>query len=334
MCVYYFKYITLNINKMGCSNSTNKGGGITKVFCDTTKETPLGSFYEFSDGKIILGTVSGAIMAYTFENGKLNLCFTKAKAHEANVVSFTEIPNQILVSVSTDATTKLWELQDENLHLIHTITDHSKIISKVITLHTFNQFLSCSIDSTLRLYSAEHPFKPVKTLWEENSLISVIQLSNENKDKIVCTGAKFENGNKPFISIWNVSTYEKEHMFQGNDKFMPIFLLELPNGNVAISTKTSVVVADPQTFQMIAEINEPKTENEMPTGICLFDSSYIVYICNGRVVKVSLGNYQIKATGKKIFDNKSTIFSIRNGNFLIVNKGQGIVVMNYIEEDN
>jgi WD40 repeat protein len=323
---------------MGCSNAKGgskygSAGKNIKVFCSTGNETPLGSFYEFSDEKIILGTISGAIMVYTFDNTKFHLCFIKEKAHESNVVSFTEIPNHILISVSTDTTAKLWEVKDNDLHLLHTITDHTKIISKVITLKTFNHFLSCSIDSTMRVYSTSQPYEAVKTLYEENSLMTVIQLSKDNKDKIVCTGAKFENGDKPFISIWNVSTYEKEHMFQGNEQFMPIFLLELPNGNVAISTKTSVVVVNPKTYQMVCEINDPKTENEMPTGICLFEGDYIVYICNGRVVKVGLGSYQIKAISMKSFDKASTIYSIRKGEFFIVNKGKGMMVMNYIEED-
>lgn len=84
-----------------------------------------------------------SVCSLDYETKQWKQDIKKANAHSNDINSLCELNNNRLVSCSQDKSIKIWNITQNDLNLLSTLTTHTNNVYKVIPL-TNNRFCSCS----------------------------------------------------------------------------------------------------------------------------------------------------------------------------------------------
>ena len=257
-----------------------------------------------------------SIVSIDYGNKKWIQDIKKEKSHSDYVRCLCEIKQNILASCSQDTTVKIWEISKNDLQLLSTLSNHSKEVIKVITL-THNRFASCSRDNSVRIWSNESPYNEITTLSHEGEVSNLIQL--KQKELLITS-----DHSNPSLDFWDLRTYKKINTIKGEyTDFYSQGMIELPNGLVAVSSKSSgnpIVIVDPNNYNIIKTIKD-QTYITSCSSICVLDTNSFVYSINGKFIQISLkDNYQIlfQTDNEKKLHGRTGLISVQNGKYLLI----------------
>ena len=158
----------------------------------------VNSFCLLRDGRLVSGSEVRVVIynEYTYESDIII-------KDDTDVYSVCALKNGNLASSSNYyKVINIYEITEDNYHLIHTIKGHSGWINKIIELKD-SKLASCSDDATVRIW--DNNYQCIQILKGHNSVVkSIIEIS-----KYLISASNNS------VIIWNKSTYESIKEFQG-----------------------------------------------------------------------------------------------------------------------
>ena len=286
------------------------------------------SLVELSDKRLATGSFKSIVIcSYNTKAKNWKKDITEPNAHESDVNYLCEFNPETLVSCSSDKTIKIWNITLENLTLVTTLTSHNSDITKVITLSN-QRFASSSYDHSVIIWKNNPSnYEEIISLKEEGKVYSILQL--KHKEILVTSSVHFLN---PSIAFWSLNSYKRKFQLKGHYASEPNHMVELPDGNIAVSSDQDgypIIIIDSNKCIVIEEIlwDGIITLTSMP---CVLDDFSIVYVKGKTVLQISSKTYDLitKIEGKEELDGYYGIISIEKGDFLIVPNGsKGISVI-------
>ena len=307
-------HIQMNINNV---HST---GGIGVVLC----------MILLSDKRIALGGVHGklSICSVDISSRKWNIDIFKDKAHKKDVKSLCQLSPSRIVSCSDDCLIKIWALTRSSLKLLKTLTYHTSYVNHLLSLHNNDRFVSCSSDSTSIIIDSS-TYKAVSILKDKGKVYAALQL--KQRDVLVTSVYP------PLLSFWNSRTHQHVTAFCGYYASFASHIIELPNGNVALSSDTNgcpIVVIDTERFIVVKEIVFDWAGTSISSIAVLNENSFI-YVYQGRVVQVSSWDYCVLFSSQ-VEGGLSGLFGVLcvgNGKYgVVMNNSDGVVVIKVVYE--
>jgi hypothetical protein len=141
----------------------------------------------------------------------------------------------------------------------------------------------------------------------------------------------------PLLSFWDLSTFQYVTAFYGYYASFASHIVELPNGNVALSSDTNacpIVVVDTERFVIVKEIVFDWGDVSISSLAVLNEDSF-VYVYQGRVVQVSCLDYCVMVS-KEVEGGLSGLFGVvcvGNGKYgVVMNNSDGVVVVKMVYE--
>ena len=246
---------------------------------------------QLNDLRIATGNkdISISIFVINHSTNKWHQCIQQQDCHEGSIISLCEVIHSSihkLISCSADFSFKIWNIMPNELLLIKTIISHTHWVNKVISM-TNGRIASCSIDHTIKIWESFDPFQLLLTLKESNEIVSILQLKGKEELVISCR-------NK-YISFWNINKYVKEHIVNGYYVSMPNHMIELQNGNIAVSSFTDnnpIIIIDTNIYEVIKKI-ELEEYITAPSSLCVLDENSFIYVYEENLLQISIHDYQI-----------------------------------------
>ena len=284
---------------------------------------------QLNDLRIATGNkdISISIFVINHSTNKWHQCIQQQDCHEGSIISLCEVIHSSihkLISCSSDFSFKIWNIMPNELLLIKTIISHTHWVNKVISL-TNGRIASCSIDHTIKIWESFDPFQLLLTLKESNEIVSILQLKGKEELVISCR-------NK-YISFWNINKYVKEHIVNGYYVSMPNHMIELQNGNIALSNSTNypnkIIIIDPFHYTIITEIIDTTYING--TGsLSVFANESFIYTCLGRICQIAFinNNYQL------VFKQKAKFQELFGSNGVIVTYNDKYIITSTLNGNN
>ena len=271
------------------------------------------------------GDGSICICSFDIKKKEWNRDIFEENIHYGYVSSLCQVKNNELISSSVDSTIKIWKINNKtkNLRLITVLRNHKGFIFHVTSL-TKNRVASCSSDSSVKIWDNNNN-EIITTLHEGKGWIrSILQLKNR---EILIT-----SNNNPSISFWNLISYERESIFNGYYAFRFSHIIELSNGNIALSSKTEqypIVIINTITYT-IENIIYAK-ENE--SSLCNINNKSFIYIYFEKLIQL-FNDKQLaifKWITKKELDGYRGIISMNEDNlFIVQNNCDGFSIIKII----
>ena len=276
------------------------------------------SLITIKDKRIVTGGGDGSIsicsIQLLFKKWKIDV--HKEHAHNGTINSLCELnTNNRIMSGGFDKTVKIWTYTNNELNLIYILKEHNDVVWKVITL-TNNRFASCSNGGTIRIYKDNKSYEEIIELYHSKYLCSIIQLNK--KESLIA-------GSFSSFSVWNLMTYSKATHYVGFGPNLPNGIIELSNGHIAISDRSSIIIIDSDTYIVIKEI---KLHNTSYSSICMLDEYSFIYVYAGFFYQIYIKNFSILS--KLLIcgiDGLSGIISIDKNCFAIQNTFSGISIV-------
>ena len=298
--------------------------------------TFLSALLELTDGKIVTGSEDGKIAVlvidYVSDNIKI---LTTVKAHEGLVKSLCEINNKdfkiTLASCSYDEIIKIWSCTGKQLELIQKISGHESNIKQLIRLSN-QEFASCSSDCTIKIWSNSHPYKEIKTLRHDDWVYTMIKLRER---KLILSSC----GDKT-INFWNLNTFKKEAIIKECLAFFPSEMIEISNGNVAVSSKTNeypILILDTRNYIIIKKIIFPEFTSSNST-LLFYDDHSFLYVFNGKIIQIAYNDYEIiyHTQKNKILYKCKELICVQGGKYFVMCndyiKGVSVIRVDYFIE--
>ena len=246
------------------------------------------------------------------------------KAHSDSIISLCEIQANTIVSASFDCSVKLWHFAENNLNLIKILTTFNEYCRKVISL-TNNRFAVSCEDGLIQIWNSSQPYSLTNKIKENCGVNSMLQLSSNENLITSCPG-------NCTISFWNITLNTKVYLMKKVCAFYPNGMIELSNGNVAISHYDApypIKIVDPMRYAVVKEIIN---ENYFPScsSMCVWDEFSFIYVCNERFYQISTNDYEIIFKMRKIngLDGINGVITIKNGKYLaVINKNKGVTII-------
>ena len=279
------------------------------------------SLTELSDKRLATGSFKSIVICTYNISGK------KWNKDIIDVNYLCEFNSETLASCSSDKTIKIWKITQEKLTLITTLTSHNSDVSKVILLSNF-RFASSSLDHSVIIWKHNFTnFDEITTLKEEGKVYSILQL--KYKEILVSSSVDFLN---PSISFWSLNSYKRKFHLKGYHASEPSHMVELPDGNIAVSSDQEgypIVIIDTNKFVVIEEILWEGTITLTSTP-CVLDDFSIIYAKGKTVLQISSKTYDLitRIEGKEGLDGYYGLINVEKGDFLIIPNGlKGISII-------
>ena len=285
------------------------------------------------DKRIATGSLDNSIsiISFNFDNLVWKIEIYKENAHEQWIYSLCELNNNKLASSSEPQDSiKLWLITPIDLVLIKTLKGHEDTVSCIIPLYN-NRFASCSGDSTVKIWENEEPFQEITSLKHTDSVWSIFQLKQK---QILISSVYSGDYSTRVLCFWDVVVYQQEHLIKGDCAIYPTHMIELQNGDIAISSNTGgalIVIINTNKYCVVSKI---KLDGYIihPSSLCLWENDSFIYVYKGIIVQISSIDYSIISK----FKNNDEIYGyngiadIEKGKLLgFVNESFGISILNF-----
>jgi WD40 repeat protein len=187
---------------------------------------------ELSSTTLITGSDKGIISALRldYKTRKFSIFCQKKKAHDDTITSFGVLNKTNILSSSCDTTIKQWELDSQQLTLIHVYKGHTDYVRKILILDT-NIFASCSRDGNIYIWNSNKG-RTVANLQEQGDICSIIQLQHS---KLIVSSCLTQRS----ISFWNIGLQQQMYRMKNIYTFSPNGMIQLENQNIAIASYNS-----------------------------------------------------------------------------------------------
>ena len=266
------------------------------------KDGGVRSFVETEDKRIASGGYDGniSISSYDVNEKKWNRDIYKKKAHKDSVSSLCTSNNNRLLSSSWDHLIKIWSLSKRSLTLITKIKEHTDYVHNIIPLSE-GRFASCSRDRTIRIWKDDKKFQCLSKL-DEQYVSSILQLKSKEVLVSLSTWS---------ITFWDIKNYTKLHTLKGNDITGANRMVELSNGNIAISYSVKpnpIIIIDSSSYQIITVI-QLKKYITFDSCLCALNQS-LIYAYRGTFLQISCEDYSV------LFYSNNVSFKPLGGRFI------------------
>ena len=235
-----------------------------------------------------------------------------------------------LLSAGRDALIKLWATSEKDITLIKDLPIHDASVFKIILLSN-NCFASCSADSTVKIWKNDDTYECVSTLVHAGGSITSILQSKVTKELISSSFIPDESdpeSDNPCISFWNLNNSELQYVMVGYGVGLPSHMIELPNGDVALSMDmkpSRIVIIDCSKYQVKKQIQSEDIISF--SSLCVLDQHSFIYAFQPNILQISINDYSIltKAEGGHFF-GLSGIIPIQGGKYFVIDTfgGAGI----------
>ena len=252
------------------------------------------SIISLENNEIITGTSEGSIQLFSLNIRTKTFALQKQKygAHEGDIWSFCELKNpniNNIISCSFDKTIKIWIISKNIFHLLKILTIHKHPIYKLIILPE-SRIASTSWDRTIKIFDSFDTYQTLVIIVNNECVWSMISL--KNKDILVTS---HDGVNKEgYISFWCLKKFQIIKSIKGSFARMPTHMIELPDGNIAISSYTEVKpISIIDTDRLIVQKHIISNYLNWNSSLCCFDKSSFVYLYNGKLLQISTKEYKI-----------------------------------------
>ena len=283
------------------------------------------SLIETEDKRIASGSADGniSISSYNVNEKKWKIDVHKENAHNDSVRSLCNLTENRLLSGSNDLSIKVWDLSDTDITLTKEIKEHTHWVCMVIPL-TKERFASCSCDKTVKIWDHNKTYKCLSTLIYDDEVRSILQL--KGKEVLVSCGWISSTG----LSFWNLNTYTKQHIIKGYDVYLPTHMIELSDGNIALSffdRPFSIVIIDSSSYQIRSDIQLKEYIN-WASSLCVLNEHSFIYVCKGAFLQISSEDYSILYQSKgQFFNGDYGIISLQGGKYFAIQNDTRISII-------
>ena len=174
--------------------------------------------------------------------------------HKSEIISFTPNP-KLIMSGDYKGNVNLWDLEEQKLS--RTIHAHKKLINKITLHNTKNQFLTCSKDSTIKLWSF-YSNKMLDSVKINKTPMLALFNPNEN-DYLICTDdgsiLKKSRKNQELTEVTNIKHSINDAIFSKNQK------------NIITCDQESIKVISLKNGEIINEIKNPYSSHFLKIDI-------------------------------------------------------------------
>ena len=211
-----------------------------KIQMNIKHHTNITSIISLENKEILTGTSEGSIQLFSLNIKTKTFALLKQKhdAHEGDIWSICELKNSNvnnIISCSFDKTIKIWIISKNIFHLLKKLTIHKYPIYKLIILPE-SRIASTSWDRTIKIFDSFGKYQTLVTIVNNECVWSMISL--KNKEMLVTS---HDGINKEgYICFWCLKKFQIIKRIGGSFARMPTHMIELPDGNVAISSYTEV----------------------------------------------------------------------------------------------
>ena len=287
------------------------------------------SLTKTEDNRIASGGEDGniSISSYNLNEKKWKRDIYIKDAHkEGSVKSLCTLNNNRLLSGSSDYSIKVWNISDINLTLVQELKGkHTNDVTQVIPLSK-GRFASCSWDNTVKVWK-DYTYSCLSTLEHDDWIGSILQ--SRGKEVLVSCGDNSSTG----VTFWDLNNYTKQHNIEGYSVSCSSHMIELFNGNIAISSKNEpypIVIIDSNSYQVKKVIQS----KELITGcssLCMFDEYSFIYVYEGTFIKISNEDFSIlyQSQGGK-FKGYKSIISLEGGKYFAIENEKRISIIKLI----
>ena len=292
---------------------------------DTTLEGIV-SLIETEDKRIASGGEDGniSISSYDINTKTWIRDIHRVNAHDGESIrSLCTLPGDRLVSAG-GTSIKVWGVSKTLLKPIKQIFEHKCTVCKVIPLSN-NRLASCARDKTVRVIKDDKKFTLLATLPHDNYVNSIIQLK---KKEILVSCGMFSNTG---ISFWNLTKFSNMNTIKGYGVSHPTHMIELSNGNVALSVKKEstypIVIVDSVNYRVIKEIvlTQKITQN---SSLCVCDQRSFVYVYNGTFLQISNEDFKVMYEGTEgNFDGVNGVIPLGGKKCFAVLNGKCVTIV-------
>ena len=309
---------------MGCSNS-NDGGKlkeISNVFAHDvgTNNIRRTSFiFKSNNNAIIIGTFDGVLQMFSLNNktGKLTKLASK-QAHDDVISSIIELDNDKIITCSFDNNIKIYSVSQNNFEELHAYYLHENSVSQIILLNKTKDLASCSMDKTIRIFSALEPYEEKAKVIEDKPVVSIAQLDT---GIIGSVHKNVERRGGAVIYFWNIqegnNTLQKVHTIEGTDKFQPLFIWALQNKSFAVSSANQLTIFNSEKYQRIKVISH-QIWKSAPTSVCQYQEDYLYVACDGYICQIFVKEYNFYYFKKINEMNEESKIVVKNDEQLVM----------------
>ena len=212
----------------------------------------ISSICELKDKRLVSSSWDGSITVY---NSSYESQFQIKNSHGSNeVYSLCVLREGELVS-SAYKEIKIWEINYDYYELIHTLTDHTDLVTKVIELKNGN-LCSCSDDKTIKIWDNKSYYECIKTLeGHTDNIQSVIELNDfiisaSDDETLRIWNQSVKKMNVP-LGIWNEQ--EIKCIATINDvqcSLSPYTLSKLNGITLLVGGKNVISIVNVQSFKV------------------------------------------------------------------------------------
>ena len=107
------------------------------------------------------------------------------------------------------------------------------------------------------------------------------------------------------VSFWNINSFIKQHTITGYCVYYPTHMIELSDGNIALSSyinsSSLIVIIDSSSYEVKKEIQLEEYITDC-SSLCVYDEHSFVYVYKGTFLQISN-------------EDGSIIFQSEGGNF-------------------
>ena len=290
------------------------------------------SLIETKDKRIASGGQDGniSISSYDLNKKTWKIDIHKEKAHGYWVKCLCILNGNRLLSGGHDKLIKIWTISKRDITLIKEIKEHTQAVNWIIPLSK-ERFTSGSFDCTIKIWKDNNSYECLSTLIHNECISSILQL--RGKEVLVSSGFKGLFG----VTFWNLNNYTKLHAIKGYDVRWPTHMIELFDGNIALSTwnyPCLIVIIDNSTYQVKKEIKfGPMKEWSLGSAapcfsLHVFDKHSFFFVRDGYFVQISNedGSILFQSKGGR-FDGYYGVIPLEGGEYFALNNDKGIAII-------
>jgi WD40 repeat protein len=295
---------------------------------DTAQYGCVYSLIEIPNNRIITGGWDGniSISSYNIPDKTWKREVYKEKAHNSGILSLCTLNNNRFVSGSNDKLIKVWTISELDITLLKEIKEHIGVIHKLIPLSN-KRFASCSSDKTVRIWKDDdNTYECISTLKHDAWVRSILQL--RGKEVLVTSNGYFPSS---YILFYNIDNYTQEHTVKGYCAGWSSHMVELSDGNVALSSVKKphpIVIIDTSSYQIITMI---QLKDIIPhhSTLYAFNEHSFIYIYEGTFLQISSENYSIvfKSNGERFNGFYGGIIPLEGGKYFAIENCKRIFIV-------
>lgn len=243
------------------------------------------------------------------------------EGHTDTINYVDQLDNGNLISCGFDLTIRVWSITKDSYKLLHTIENtHKKMIWKVIGLSN-NRIASCSFDTTVKIWKSEEPYDLIAELTGHKSDVTCIY---ELSGKELLLSVSFDNT----MRVWNLSSYECEHVIKGVKSRWANSLIELEDNIIISGGYNMLEVVDLNTYKVTQSLKDSNLDG-LYSLVQLRDEN--VYCgCNGKIIKYDIDSNKINVIVKKAHTSGiTTMIKLNDYMFVSTSIDRSIKIWNY-----